>query len=103
MQKDFLNYKINSNSIFDIKDEKNFENVFSLVFGRYDNLEEEEEFQDKMYFYEKLLYYKNDNSSNERKFKNQNLDLFNVNEGNKYIKNLKKQLITNKDIIDSIN
>ena len=103
MQKDFLNYKINSNSIFDTKDEKNFENVFSLVFGRYDNLEEEEEFQDKIYFYEKLLYYKNDNSSNERKFKNQNLDLFNVNEGNKYIKNLKKQLITNKYIIDSIN
>ena len=103
MQKDFLNYKINSNSIFDTKDEKNFENVFSLVFGRYDNLEEEEEFQDKIYFYEKLLYYKNDNSSNERKFKNQNLDLFNVNEGNKYIKNLKKQLITNKDIVDSIN
>ena len=103
MQKDFLNYKINSNSIFDTKDEKNFENVFSLVFGRYDNLEEEEEFQDKIYFYEKLLYYKNDNSSSEKKFKNQNLDLFNVNEGNKYIKNLKKQLITNKDIIDSIN
>ena len=42
MQKDFLNYKINSNSIFDTKDEKNFENVFTLVFGRYDNLEEEE-------------------------------------------------------------
>ena len=105
MQKDFLNYKINSNSIFDTKDEKNFENVFSLVFGRYDNLEEEEEFQDKIYFYEKLLYYKNDNSSSEKKFKNQNLDLdlFNVNEGNKYIKNLKKQLITNKYIIDSIN
>ena len=103
MQKDFLNYKINSNSIFDTKDEKNFENVFSLVFGRYDNLEEEEEFQDKIYFYEKLLYYKNDNSSSEKKFKNQNLDLFNVNEGNKSIKNLKKQLITNKDIIDSIN
>ena len=103
MQKDFLNYKINSNSIFDTKDEKNFENVFSLVFRRYDNLEEEEEFQDKIYFYEKLLYYKNDNSSSEKKFKNQNLDLFNVNEGNKYIKNLKKQLITNKDIIDSIN
>ena len=103
MQKDFLNYKINSNSIFDTKDEKNFENVFSLVFGRYDNLEEEEEFQDKIYFYEKLLYYKNDNSSNERKFKNQNLDLFNVNEGNKSIKNLKKKLITNKYIIDSIN
>ena len=103
MQKDFLNYKINSNSIFDTKDEKNFENVFSLVFGRYDNLEEEEEFQDKIYFYEKLLYYKNDNSSSEKKFKNQNLDLFNVNEGNKSIKNLKKKLITNKDIIDSIN
>ena len=103
MQKDFLNYKINSNSIFDTKDEKNFENVFSLVFGRYDNLEEEEEFQDKIYFYEKLLYYKNDNSSSEKKFKNQNLDLFNVNEGNKSIKNLKKKLITNKYIIDSIN
>ena len=103
MQKDFLGYKINSNSIFDTKEEKNFENVFSLVFGRYDNLEEEEEFQDKIYFYEKLLYYKNDNSSSEKKFKNQNLDLFNVNEGNKSIKNLKKKLITNKDIIDSIN
>ena len=103
MQKDFLNYKINLNSFFDTKDEKNFENVFSLVFGRYDNLEEEEEFQDKIYFYEKLLYYKNDNSSSEKKFKNQNLDLFNVNEGNKSIKNLKKQLITNKYIIDSIN
>ena len=55
MQKDYLNNKINLSLIFNTKQEENFEKIFSLVFQRYDNLEEEEEFEDRIYFYENLL------------------------------------------------
>ena len=103
MQKDFLNNKINSNSISDTNDEKNYENIFSLIFREYDNLEEEEEFGDKLYFYENLMLYKNDNLSNEKKIQKPKEDISKVKDGSESIHNLKKQLINNQDIIDSIN
>ena len=103
MQKDFLYNKINSNSISDTKDEKNYENIFSLIFREYDNLEEEEEFGDKLYFYENLILYKNDNLSNEKKIQKPKEDISKVKDGIESIHNLKKQLINNQDIIDSIN
>ena len=107
MQKDYLNNKINLNLIFNTKQEENFEKIFSLVFQRYDNLEEEEEFEDKIYFYENLLLYKPENlfykDKLEKKIKEQKEELYKVKEREESINNLKKQLINNNDIINSIN
>ena len=107
MQKDYLNNKINLNLIFNTKQEENFEKIFSLVFQRYDNLEEEEEFEDRIYFYENLLLYKPENlfykDKLEKKIKEQKEELYKVKEREESINNLKKQLINNNDIINSIN
>ena len=107
MQKDYLNNKINLSLIFNTKQEENFEKIFSLVFQRYDNLEEEEEFEDRIYFYENLLLYKPENlfykDKLEKKIKEQKEELYKVKEREESINNLKKQLINNNDIINSIN
>ena len=107
MQKDYLNNKINKNLIFNTKQEENFEKIFSLVFQRYDNLEEEEEFEDRIYFYENLLLYKPENlfykDKLEKKINEQKEELYKVKEREESINNLKKQLINNNDIINSIN
>ena len=107
MQKDYLNNKINLNLIFNTKQEENFEKIFSLVFQRYDNLEEEEEFEDRIYFYENLLLYKPENlfykDKLEKKIKEQKEELYKVKEREESINNLKKQLINNNDILNSIN
>ena len=107
MQKDYLNNKINLSLIFNTKQEENFEKIFSLVFQRQDNLEEEEEFEDRIYFYENLLLYKPENlfykDKLEKKIKEQKEELYKVKEREESINNLKKQLIYNNDIINSIN
>ena len=107
MQKDYLNNKINLSLIVNTKQEENFEKIFSLVFQRYDNLEEEEEFEDRIYFYENLLLYKPENlfykDKLEKKIKEQKEELYKVKEREESINNLKKQLINNNDIINSIN
>ena len=107
MQKDYLNNKINLSLIFNTKQEENFEKIFSLVFQRYDNLEEEEEFEDRIYFYENLLLYKPENlfckDKLEKKIKEQKEELYKVKEREESINNLKKQLINNNDLINSIN
>ena len=107
MQKDYLNNKKNSSLIFNTKPEENFEKIFSLVFQRYDNLEEEEEFEDRIYFYENLLLYKPENlfykDKLEKNIKEQKEELYKVKEREESINNLKKQLINNNDLINSIN
>ena len=102
MQKDYLDNKINLSLNFNTNAEENFEKVFSKVFMRHNNIEEDEEFEDKIYFLKNILLYKAGNLSyhfktkNNDKFENKvkkiNEEVFDDKDGRKHIDNLKNSI-----------
>ena len=111
MQKDHLDNKINLNLLITTNGKENFEKDFSLIFRTYNNIEEDEEFEDKIYFHKNILLYQTENSSyhfqakNNDKFgkkaKKLNEELSDAKEGIETIDNLKKELISDNDKVIS--
>ena len=111
MQKDHLDNKINLNLLITTNGKENFEKDFSLIFRTYNNIEEDEEFEDKIYFHKNILLYQTENSSYhfqaknndkfEKKAKKLNEELSDAKEGIETIDKLKKELISDNDKVIS--
>ena len=61
MQKDHLDNKINLNLLITTNGKEKKEKDFSLIFRTYNNIEEDEEFEDKIYFHKNILLYQTEN------------------------------------------